>query len=288
MKKSLSSVLEVPISRRAFYGTGALLGSGAFGYGSLIERRRPVIERVSCPVAERFGFLEGLTVAVLSDFHHDEFRDEDLMAAAVAKTNALDPDLVMLPGDFISHDIAGLEPLSRHLAELRARLGVFAVLGNHDHWTGKVDPIIRKLEGIGVRTLRNESAILKTASGERFALGGLESAWAGFPDYDAVEKGTGSGTPILLGWHEPDPFDQIEDPRMVLQMSGHTHGGQVCAPFFGPIRLPHLGKKYPSGLFRHPSGEGSLYVTRGIGAMGVPVRFCCPPEISLIKFRTAA
>jgi hypothetical protein len=129
--------------------------------------------------------------------------------------------------------------------------------------------------------------ILKTGSGERFAVGGMESVWEGRADFDAVRREAGSRAPILLGWHEPDPFDWIRDRRLVLQMSGHTHGGQICAPFFGAIRLPRHGKKYVSGLFRSPSAQSSLYVTRGIGAIWLPVRFCCPPEISLINFKKA-
>ena len=86
-----------------------------------------------------------------------------------------------------------------------------------------------------------------------------------------------------MGWHEPDPFDEIDDPRLALQVSGHTHGGQVCAPFFGAIQLPSYGKKYVAGRFER--GDSQLYVTRGIGSMGVPVRFCCPPEIAFLTFR---
>lgn len=265
--------------RFGFYGSGA----GLFGYGSLIERRFPVIERVTCPLPPRHGGLDGLTIALMSDFHHDDFEDDTLMGRAIEATNALNPDLVMLTGDYISRDPAGLEMLGEHFGNLRARLGVFGCLGNHDQWVNG-PKITAKLERSGVSTLVNAATELRApATGERFLLAGLESAWDGDPNLAKTLRGAPSDLPVLLGWHEPDPFDTVEDDRVLLQMAGHTHGGQVCAPFYGAIRLPSYGKKYVAGLFER--GGRRLYVTRGIGAMGVPVRFCCPPEIALLTLR---
>ncbi|MCB1234149.1 MAG: metallophosphoesterase [Verrucomicrobiae bacterium] len=274
------------MNRRNLFRLGFYGSLGAAGYGSLIERRTPVIERAICRLPGRHAALDGLTVATMSDFHHDEFHDNSLMAGAVETLNGLNPDLVLLPGDFISRDERGVDTLADHLARLRAPLGVFASLGNHDQWAD-AGAIVRRLSRAGIPVLRNAATRLRAPrSGAVFHLGGLESAWAGHPDFARLARGIPRDEPIVLGWHEPDPFDTLADPRVLLQVAGHTHGGQVCAPLWGAIKLPRHGRKYVAGLFER--GDARLYVTRGIGSMGVPVRFCCPPEISLIEFRATA
>ena len=149
----------MPITRRKSIAHllrgGSLLGLGAFGYGSLIERRRPVIERVDCQLPERHRQLGGLKIAFLSDFHHDEFTDNRLMSGAIDLVNELAPDLVMLGGDYISHDIAGLDTLTPHLAKLIAPLGNFGVLGNHDQWTDTAG-CTRRLQDDGGIEAENE------------------------------------------------------------------------------------------------------------------------------------
>lgn len=268
--------------RLGFYGSGV----GAFGYGSLIERRIPRIEQVTCPLPEKHAALDGLKIAVMSDFHHDDFRDDTLIGGAIEKMNALKPDLVMFPGDFISDDVKGMDALAGHFQNIEARIGAFACLGNHDQWNAP-EGVRKQLERGGVSVLINQSTELRSPdTGARFVMAGLESAWAGKPDLARTLRGVNGDVPVLLGWHEPDPFDTISDGRVLLQMSGHTHGGQVCAPFWGAIQLPSYGKKYVAGLFG--DDDARLYVTRGIGSMGVPVRFCCPPEISLITLKAGS
>ncbi|MCB1230326.1 MAG: metallophosphoesterase [Verrucomicrobiae bacterium] len=265
--------------RLGFYGSGA----GMFGYGSLIERRTPRIERVTCPLPARHAGLDGLKIAVMSDFHHDEFHDDTLIGGAVETMNSLKPDVVFFPGDFISRDVSGMDALVGHFQKIEARVGAFACLGNHDQWNAPKG-VAKRLEQGGVSVLKNAATELRAPrTGERFVLAGLESAWSGDPDLAKTLRGMNGDVPVLLGWHEPDPFDTITDGRVLLQMAGHTHGGQVCAPFYGAIRLPQYGRKYVAGLYGDERAR--LYVTRGIGSMGVPVRFCCPPEISLVTLR---
>lgn len=273
-------------SRRQFLRLGLFgSGPGLFAYGSLIERRYPIVERIDCPLADRFGGLDGLSLAVMSDFHHDDFHDDTLMGRAIRAMNELQPDVVIFTGDYISHNLNGLDALAGHFSRIQARLGAYASLGNHDHWTG-ADDVVRRLNPSGLAMLRNDATELRAPSGEKFYVAGMESAWGGRPDLARALRGIPAGAPVLLGWHEPDPYDTIEDTRVAMQLSGHTHGGQVCAPFYGAIRLPSYGKKYVAGLYGE--GDSRLYVTRGIGSMGVPVRFCCPPEITLITFRAKA
>ena len=135
--------------------------------------------------------------------------------------------------------------------------------------------------------LRNQSRVLNY-NGTSFAVVGLESVWGGDPDYHFATQALPADMPRILSMHEPDYFDNVGGlpdslTRPILQVSGHTHGGQVCAPFIGPILLPSWGKKYPAGLFGTPGRQ--LYVTRGVGTIGPSARFLCRPEVTLLTLR---
>lgn len=261
------------LTRLAVYGTPAT----AFGYGSVIEKRWIDVTRTEVPLVPDHAHLDGLKVAVMGDFHHDDFGDDGLIRRAVEKINDERVDLVLLVGDYISDDMRALEPLCTELAGLRPRLRSFAVWGNHDRWHADLT-LKQKLGEAGITLLTNE-----VAEFEDFAVAGMDSYWGGRPDLKGTFSQVPDGKPVLLGWHEPDPFDLIDDSRLALQVSGHTHGGQVCAPLYGPILLPQYGKKYPYGLYQRD--EKSLFVTRGIGTLSIPARFLCAPEVAVLALR---
>jgi hypothetical protein len=267
-----------------------LAGCSAFGYGSLYERKHADIERVDVPLPERHRGLDGLAIGFLTDFHHDEFQNNQLMGGAIDQLNALNPDLVMLGGDYISDDLAGLDSLTPHLARLKSTFGTYGVLGNHDQWTDTFGTT-RRLENDGGITVLNNAHRRLEFGGTEFAVGGVESIWGGTPDLAAMADGLEREVPLLFGWHEPDPFDSLMrspvQDQVVLQVSGHTHGGQVRAPLYGAIKKVRYGQNYVAGLFQDPSERASLYVNRGIGSMGLPVRFLCPPEITLLTLRAS-
>ncbi len=258
--------------KRSLLGGGLAMG----GYGTLVDRRMLQIERYEAPLKPEFSHLDGLKVAVLSDFHFDDFGDAGLVRDAVAKTNALSPDVVMLPGDFTSDNWKYIEPLAEILADLRASRGIFATLGNHDFDSG-AKRVTQTLEDAGVRVLRNEIVEF-----DQFAVAGFDSMSRNRPKESQILGKT--NLPVILGWHEPDAFDLVKkQSRLVLQVSGHSHGGQIRIPFISPFFLPPLGRKYVEGQFQH---EGStLVVTRGIGTLAIPVRFACPPEIGLVTLK---
>jgi predicted MPP superfamily phosphohydrolase len=264
------------LGRSLFYGGGF----GGLAYGGGVERRWLSVTRVDVPLDPRHAALDGLKVAAMSDFHHDDFGDEGLIRRAVGVANGEGVDLVMLAGDYISREPAAVDPLCAELASLRPRLGTFAVLGNHDRWH-RAPHIIERLSEAGARVLVDEAAILPG-----FAVVGLDSYWGGTPLLPRTLSQVGPDLPILLGWHEPDTFDLLDDPRIALQISGHTHGGQIRAPLYGPILLPRHGRKYPYGLYRR--GAASLFVTRGIGTLTLPARFLCPPELAILTLKVAA
>ncbi len=261
-------------------GTLGLAGTGSYGWGALVERHRITVERTNCPLPRQHAGLDGVTIGVMADFHFDETLEVDFVERCVATMNAQKPDVIILMGDYISEDVSAMPLLCGALKRLSAPLGIYAALGNHDQWHDTVR-VTAALQKAGLRVLRNEGLIL-SKGGADFALAATESVWAGNPDLPRALKGVERDVPVILGAHEPDFFDTAKkDPRVLLQLSGHTHGGQICAPFFGALRLPSYGKKYVSGLY---SKQGQhVYVTRGIGTIAIPARFACPPEVTILR-----
>ncbi len=150
-------------------------------------------------------------------------------------------------------------------------------MGNHDHYA-HVRQVERVLEASGIRVLRNAIASLPRNDG--WFLAGLDSFWAGRPD-PAILAQLPPDARILSLVHEPDAWDVVRDPRIRLQVSGHTHGGQVRLPFVGALQLPTWGKRYDAGLFE--CNGRFLYVNRGIGTVTLPMRVNCAPEITIFE-----
>jgi predicted MPP superfamily phosphohydrolase len=187
--------------------------------------------------------------------------------------------MILLTGDYITSTVRTVSTLAEPLAELKADAGVFGCLGNHDVGCGRVQ-VARALETHGITCLSNTGRGL-TKHGETLWIAGLDSAWGGRPDLARALAGRPANSGTIVMMHEPDYADTIAHARVpLLQLSGHTHGGQCCLPGGVPVHLPIWGRKYPKGLFQ--VGAVQLYVNRGIGCIGVPVRFSCPPEITEI------
>ena len=264
------------LSRRNWLG-GLALGGGAIGvsgYAVATERHRLDVTRKVITLPERHASISGMKIAVMGDFHHDDFGDDALIRRAVSTINREKVDFVFLVGDYISTDSRAVVPLAEELGNLNSRFGTFGVMGNHDRW--HFSPAHQKtLEKAGVRMLVNEAGEF-----DQFTILGMNSYRRGLPSFSSILGKSFGQKPVILGWHEPDTFATYEEPGIALQVSGHTHGDQICAPFYGPIILPANGKRYPYGLYRR--GETSLFVTRGIGTLTLPIRFLCPPELALI------
>jgi predicted MPP superfamily phosphohydrolase len=243
------------------------------------EADQPVVDRVPIPLKNLKPALEGFTIAVVADFHLYPLTQLELVERAVAMINDLNPDLTVVLGDYVWHEVEAIFDLAPVLAQLNAKHGVFSILGNHDLWTD-VDIVSQGLKEVGLPILVNQGIDL-AVNGEILYLAGLDDGWSGQPDLNAALENRPNDVPTILLAHEPDLADKFSvDGRLSLQLSGHTHGGQIRVPPLGAFILPYLGRKYDMGLYN--VNDLWLYTNRGIGVTNEPIRFNCPPEITEI------
>jgi predicted MPP superfamily phosphohydrolase len=279
-----------PINRRKFIKRVAAAGIAAIAADSmLIEPNRPRLIRKEIALRRWPSRLDGFTIALLSDFHYDPYFSVHPIRSAVEIVNGLHPDLIALTGDFVSVPWFGntakaagdAEPCAHLLEKLQAPHGVWSVLGNHDVFADS-DRVTSALHAVGISVISNQSVAIEK-DGARFWLGGVDDVLAGIPDLPGALQSVPSEEAVVLMAHEPDYADYVAGYPVDLQLSGHTHGGQVRIPFMRPLYLPALAKRYIWGLFK--IRELSLYTNAGIGTVGVPVRWNCPPEITFITVR---
>ncbi|MEM0968011.1 MAG: metallophosphoesterase [Verrucomicrobiota bacterium] len=251
------------------------------------ERCFPLVEQVSCELPG-WSSEAPLRIAILADIHYDPLHEADFVAKVVRRTLAESPDLILLLGDFHSESISRLDELSGILGSLQAPLGCLAVLGNHDYVAG-ADAIVATLTEQGIHLLRNERRDILPPSGSPLPIIGFESATHRAPMFQLLDAPDLSPGSVLLLAHEPDVFDySLRHPSLGLQLSGHSHGGQVRVPGLGFPLLPRLGKQYFRGGYARKREDGpaaQLYVNRGIGTGHLHVRYQAPPEITILELR---
>jgi predicted MPP superfamily phosphohydrolase len=281
----------VRLDRRRFLKlAGAAAVVSTAGY-AVHEGFAPVVERVELTLKRLPAAFDGMTIAQLSDFHYDGLSNAASISTAISSIDHLAPDLIVLTGDFVTlpmfkdtdrSSARAAEPCAELLGRLRAPMGVVGVLGNHDHYT---DPnyIAECLSAHNIRMLRDSSFNLEK-SGSRLWIAGTNDMEAPAGNVDKAMRGIPHDETTVLLIHEPDLADEAAKHPVDLQLSGHSHGGQVRFPFVGAPVLPYLGRKYPWGL--RNIGSMMLYTNRGIGTIRLPVRFFCPPEITLFTLRS--
>jgi uncharacterized protein len=226
-----------------------------------------------------------LRLAVIADLHVGApFNGLGKLHEVVKRTNAAQPDMVCLLGDFMVMDVIGRrfippEKLTIELAGLHAPAGVFAVLGNHDNWFDH-DRVRRALERAAVRVVEDTALLIDTPAGPVW-VAGVSDVWTGQPNVRTALANIGQDSaPVLLLTHNPDIFPEVPN-RVSLTLAGHTHGGQVRLPFIGrPIVPSRYGQRYAAGHV--VEGGRHLYVTTGIGMSSLPVRFGVPPTVIVL------
>lgn len=287
----------LPTTRRRFIRLAAAAGVAALAVDStLIEPNRPQIVRREIALRRWPARLEGFTIAVLSDFHYDPYFSVHPLRASIAMVNGLHPELIVLAGDFVSVPLFGdpaaaasaAEPCAQLLRQMKAPHGLWAVMGNHDCFTDS-DRVTSALRAEGIQVLSNQSVPIEAAgaggAGGRFWLGGVDDVLCGGADLAATLHDVPADEASVLLAHEPDYADYVARFPIDLQISGHSHGGQVRAPLVGPVFLPAMAKKYIWGLYK--IGGLTLYTNPGLGTVDLPVRWNCPPEITLLTLRRA-
>lgn len=267
------------MNRRRWFGRVAVGSVIAGAIYPFLEAKWLRVTRTTLSLPNLPGSFEGTTVAFVSDVHHGPFVPLAYVRHVVATVNGLDPDLVLLGGDYSHHGTRFVAPVHAELAKLRARMGRFAVLGNHDHWDGLAESVAG-LERAGIPLLRNSGAWVEKG-GARLRVGGVGDLWCDRQDVAAaLGRATGRDAVILLS-HNPDLAESLGDGRVGLMLSGHTHGGQVVVPFHGAPRVPSaFGQKYLRGLVQGPMCR--VFINRGAGTISPPVRLFCRPEVVLI------
>lgn len=269
---------------------GGLLVGGLAGWGLWIEPRRLALRQVEVALSAWPKTLDGLRVAVASDLHiGSPHVPLGRLHAIVQRINALKADLVLLPGDFLVAGVVGGRYVApdlvvEGLARLRAPLGVFAVLGNHDRKRGRAPHALAAFEA-GHPTLLENRAIRVTRDGAAFWVAGFGDIHFGGPDVPGTLAQVNDDAPVIALTHNPDLFPRIPD-RVGLTVCGHTHIGQVRLPLIGaPYTSSSHGQRYARGLIRE--GARQLFVTAGVGTSILPVRFNAPPEIAVLRLTSS-
>lgn len=281
------------LSRRKFLYTGAIaaVGAAVTGAWGFSESKYPQVTRLEIPLTRLPRAFDGFTIAQLSDFHYERRFSATPIRKAVEIVNGLHPDLIVLTGDFVTVPVVvegnvrrfaeAAEPCARILQDLKAPMGRFAILGNHDAGS---DParVTRALRDHGLPVLMNRSVPLQRGK-DRIWLAGIDDVLEGRPDIALALQNIPSAETTILLAHEPDFADEVSVTPVDLQLSGHSHGGQVWIPGIGAPWLPPLGRRYPRGLYK--VRDLTLYTNFGLGTIRMPVRINCPPEITLITLR---
>jgi hypothetical protein len=262
------------------------------------------VEKLTVAIAGLPASLQGTKLVQLSDLHYDGLRlSEQMLEQAIAASNEAEPDLVVLTGDYVTDDPTPIHALVLRLKHLQSRAGIYAVLGNHDiYYPGSKEEVHAALSSIGIHVLWNEIAY---PVGQGLPLVGLADYWSREFNIKPVMSQLDAETPRLVLSHNPDTAQLLKKWRVDLQLSGHTHGGQVMIPGIGPAvalyknlrrsipklvrrRVPFMRKEcakvvrhweWAQGF--HKIGKNQLYVNRGLGTY-LPGRLFCPPEVTVI------
>ncbi|NLG28819.1 MAG: metallophosphoesterase [Chloroflexi bacterium] len=279
------------LTRRRFLRLGVALGAGALvaSYPVCIERSIVLTNHYRVAVPHLPLAFAGLRVVHLTDLHYGPLVPLSLIRSVVARANALHGDLIVCTGDYVHHLRASQErtlelvdTVWQALAELTAPLGVYSVLGNHDHWAD-TERSLHWLARTG-QDVQHRAVVLER-DGARLWLVGAGDYWEDHRALDDLLDDLPTGDCRIVLAHNPDTADSDYAGRVDLMIAGHTHGGQVRLPGLGASVVPVRNKRYIRGLLRSDRGE-PLFISSGIGWAGLPVRLACYPEIAVLELVT--
>ena len=270
------------MAHRTALGVGlAVAAAGAAG----AFWKRPRVLAHDVPIEGLPEAFDGFRVAQISDLHCGPFADGARVAAWVQSVNELRPDLIAVTGDLIASGSRFVPVVAAALSRLRAPHGVFASMGNHDYFTEDGEALVAALERAGLTVLRNRGVDVRRG-GAVLHVAGVDDTWTRRHDLTRALAGRPAGAPALLLAHDPALFPEIAARGVELTLSGHTHGGQVAIPYLSRrLNLARVMTRFTNGFYR--SGDAALYVNRGLGTTGPPIRIGVRPEITVLTLRCA-
>ena len=275
--------------RRGMYGLTATSFAGT-SYGLLSSRMAHEATSAEFPIPNLHPQLNGLSIALVSDIHSSVFMTKNDMDAYVRGVNDLRADLIVVTGDFVNGLTEEVYPFAESFSNLKAPLGVYGVMGNHDFYAPDPDIVAREVDGCGVKLLRNDKVVIQKGDGKIYLIG-IDDV--GNPERAAHKMNIATGPtipldiPRILLCHRPYFIQQAAEKRMDLVLSGHTHGGQIVFGQFGNILMTPAALTSPYVWGKYRVADTHMYVSRGIGTVGIPVRINCPPEITKILLTRA-
>jgi predicted MPP superfamily phosphohydrolase len=268
-RRSKKSPFKIFLSFFALFLLGCFVYS--FIEANLLEAKTTVIHDSDVPQ----NFV-GKKIVFASDFHLDEFTSSQRLAATVRKINALNPDIIVLGGDYVTDDKKFLAPAFAELKQLHAPLGVYGVTGNHDS-VADYRLTVKEMKAAGIIPLENSSREIEIG-GEKIRLGGVKTSYGEESDAEPTTEDTRLEDFIILVSHNPDFVEELHTDRIDLMLSGHTHGGQVTLfGLWAPYIPSDYGQKYMKGIVT--TGGIPVYISNGVGTSALPIRFFAPPQI---------
>ncbi|MFC3038644.1 metallophosphoesterase [Virgibacillus xinjiangensis] len=284
------------LTRRSFIkkAAGSLLAMAGLGGGTYYYAREiePYLLQVNeedislptiSPAFDQFRIIQ------FSDTHIGFHYDIQQFQKLVKKINELEPDLIVFTGDLVDkpHRYDWNENLTNALRKLQAPFGKYWVYGNHDHGGYGTDKLAEVMESADFQLLQNSHTVIEKEA-ERFILAGIDDVVLGRPDIsESLQQVNPELFTVMLA-HEPDIADVVAEFPVDVQLSGHSHGGQVQLPFIGHLYTPAFAEKYVEGRYNIPHHQLSLYVSRGIGTTRLPYRFLCKPEIHVYSLNSSS
>ncbi|WP_343045076.1 metallophosphoesterase [Paenibacillus lemnae] len=274
------------MTRRQFLkrsmGTVAAAGLLSAGYGTFWEPRRIETIRLVLKQKRLPAAFNGLKIVHFSDLHLGFplwAEEAEHVVSLIMKEKA---DLIVFTGDMVDGEAEAVDSSMKALSQLKAPLGVVSVLGNHDYENDRY--LISRQREAGFTVLRNAHVILER-SNQRMAVAGLDDWLLGDPDPEEALQGVPDGMYTLMLMHEPDYAGMVSTFPVDLQLSGHSHGGQIRLPGMGAVITPSGARRYIQGLYEVGDSHMKLYVNRGIGTTRLPMRLLCRPELTVITLQ---
>ncbi|WP_121609430.1 metallophosphoesterase [Mesobacillus foraminis] len=289
--------MQNKVTRRSFikralgsFLTVAGIGAGGYFYAHDIEPKLLDVTRHEIKNRRLPAGFDGLRIVQFSDTHIGFHYNLDTFDKLMDEINSLAPDIILFTGDLMDNpnEFNEHERIVQTLKRLEAEFGKYAIYGNHDHGGYGSDIYKKIMEEAGFTLLMNESDSVTLLDGSSIYIAGVDDAMLGRPNLEAAIQGIPKDSYTILLAHEPDQMADLAAKNNIhLQLSGHSHGGQIQVPFYGPLVTPPLAEVYTEGFYQVGDGEGMpLYVNRGLGTTRLPFRFLSRPELSVFTLKS--